>query len=108
MHLATAAVGFSTMLAPSAARAADEQEAPTGQFSVDCWIGAKFGNQPGELVRGWICVQSRMPEIRADQPPRAQTDPIAKAEVKDVASASADRPSADTNRGFGGDAAPGR
>jgi hypothetical protein len=24
-------------------------------FSVNCWVGMKWGDQPGQLIRGWIC-----------------------------------------------------
>jgi hypothetical protein len=34
---------------------------------VDCWIGAKFGDQPGQLIRGWICERRNYPATEALQ-----------------------------------------
>jgi hypothetical protein len=29
------------------------RDVPAGQYFVDCWIGMKRGDQPGQLIRGW-------------------------------------------------------
>ena len=45
---------------------------------VDCWIGMKFGDQPGQLIRGWIC--DRRPAVLAapnPQPPFASQQDVA-------------------------------
>ena len=42
-------------LRPSPTLAADARTDAAPSFRVDCWIGMKFGEQPGQLVRGWIC-----------------------------------------------------
>jgi hypothetical protein len=36
------------------------------------WIGMKFGDQPGQLIRGWICERPSVPETKAE--PVAATD----------------------------------
>jgi hypothetical protein len=41
-------------------------QAPLSQFRVDCWIGMKFGDQPGQLIRGWICEGPSIPETKAE------------------------------------------
>jgi hypothetical protein len=47
---------------------------------VDCWIGAKFGDQPGQLIRGWICERQGHPAVLAapnPQPPFADQQDVA-------------------------------
>jgi hypothetical protein len=46
----------SEVRAEEGARVVMRATAP-GQFFVDCWIGMKWGDQPGQLIRGWICEQ---------------------------------------------------
>jgi hypothetical protein len=55
-----AAGAFAVALLPSESKAEEAARAavrdvPSGQFFVDCWMGMKWGDQPGQLVRGWIC-----------------------------------------------------
>jgi hypothetical protein len=52
------------------------------QFFVDCWIGMKWGDQPGQLIRGWICER---PAAKTDQHSSAPASPRALKEVEDVA-----------------------
>ena len=47
------AIGGPVELQPLAAQAADA--GVTMRRQLDCWIGAKFGSEPGQLVRGWVC-----------------------------------------------------
>jgi hypothetical protein len=47
------AIGGALSFQPSPAHAADS--GATMRRQLDCWIGAKFGDQPGQLVRGWVC-----------------------------------------------------
>ena len=47
------AIGGSLGLQPPAAQAADT--GATMRRQMDCWIGVKFGDQPGQLIRGWVC-----------------------------------------------------
>jgi hypothetical protein len=47
-------------------------QAPVSQFRVDCWIGMRFGDQPGQLIRGWICERPSVPATKAE--PVAATD----------------------------------
>ena len=49
----------------SGAQAADAEAATSSR--VDCWIGAKFGDQPGQLIRGWICERRNYPATEALQ-----------------------------------------
>ena len=58
------------------------RDVPAGQFFVDCWIGMKWGDQPGQLIRGWICER---PAAKADQHSSAPSSPRAPREVEDVA-----------------------
>ena len=63
---------------PSPALAGDALIAATPR--VDCWIGMKFGDQPGQLIRGWIC--ERRPAVLAapnPQPPFAGQQDVAAA-----------------------------
>src|SRR5688500_11363471 len=46
-------IGGSLGLQPPAAQAADA--GATMRRQIDCWIGMKFGDQPGQLIRGWVC-----------------------------------------------------
>ena len=39
---------------------------------VDCWIGMKFGDQPGQLIRGWICEPQGRPAVLAAPNPQPQ------------------------------------
>jgi len=34
---------------------------------LDCWIGAKFGDGPGQLIRGWVCEPRFHPVPEAKQ-----------------------------------------
>jgi hypothetical protein len=53
LAMASAIAGSLSLQAPAA------QAAETGAVSmrrqIDCWIGMKFGEQPGQLIRGWVC-----------------------------------------------------
>ena len=51
---------------------AGEAQESVSQFRVDCWIGMKFGDQPGQLIRGWICERPSVPATKAE--PVAETD----------------------------------
>ena len=53
-------------LRPSPALAVDARTDAT--FQVDCWIGMKFGDQPGQLIRGWICERQRPAVLAAPSP----------------------------------------
>jgi hypothetical protein len=89
-NLAATAVGVSMILAPSTARGADD-EAPARRSTIECWVGAKFGSAPGELVRGWTCIERRAPETTtADQAPHAQADALLDPGAKDVATGGGD------------------
>jgi hypothetical protein len=44
------------------------------QLKVDCWIGMKFGDKPGELIRGWTCHRQDRPA--AQQALAADTHPV--------------------------------
>ena len=60
--------------------AADANTDPTPSFRVDCWIGMKFGDQPGQLIRGWICERQVRPVVSAapnPQPPFANQQDVA-------------------------------
>ena len=65
---------------PSPALAGDALIAATPR--VDCWIGMKFGDQPGQLIRGWIC--ERRPAVLAAPDPQPSS-----AGQQDVAAISA-------------------
>ena len=67
-------------LRPSPALAVDA----TPPFRVDCWIGMKFGDQPGQLIRGWICESQDRPAVFAAPNPQ-----LPFAGLQDVAAASA-------------------
>ena len=69
-------------LRPSPALAADARTDATPLFRVDCWIGMKFGDQPGQLIRGWIC--ERRPAVLAAPDPQPSS-----AGQQDVAAISA-------------------
>jgi hypothetical protein len=56
---ALAQEGLSEALAADAGAAAKSR--------IDCWIGAKFGDQPGQLIRGWICERRNYPATEAFQ-----------------------------------------
>ena len=68
-------------LRPSPALAGDALTAPT---RVACWIGMKFGDQPGQLIRGWICESQDRPAVFAAPNPQ-----LPFAGLQDVAAASA-------------------
>jgi hypothetical protein len=62
---------------------ADKAQESVSQFRVDCWIGMKFGDQPGQLIRGWICERPSIPETKTEpvvaidsplKPPRDKED----------------------------------
>ena len=55
---------------PSPTLAADARSDATPSFRVDCWIGMKFGDQPGELIRGWICERQDRRAISAAPNPK--------------------------------------
>jgi len=67
---------------PSSTLAADARTDATPSFRVDCWIGMKFGDQPGQLIRGWIC--ERRPAVLAAPDPQPSS-----AGQQDVAAISA-------------------
>ena len=71
-------------LRPSPALAADARTDATPLFRVDCWIGMKFGDQPGQLIRGWICESQDRPAIFAAPNPQ-----LPFAGLQDVVAASA-------------------
>ena len=52
------------------------------QFRVDCWIGMKFGDQPGQLIRGWICERPSVPVAKAE-PIAANDGPLKPSEDKE-------------------------
>jgi hypothetical protein len=56
-----------------------------GQFFADCWIGMKWGDQPGQLIRGWICERPFIPAPKTDQLGGASGPPRALKEQEDVA-----------------------
>ena len=65
---------------PSPTLAADARSDATPPVRVDCWIGMKFGDQPGQLVRGWICELQGRPAVLAapnSQPPFAEQQDVA-------------------------------
>ena len=65
-------------LRPSPALAVDARTDATPR--VDCWIGMKFGDQPGQLIRGWICEPQDRPAVLAapnPQPPFADQQDVA-------------------------------
>jgi hypothetical protein len=45
---------------------AGEAQESVSQFRVDCWIGMKFGDQPGQLIRGWICERPSIVETKTE------------------------------------------
>ncbi len=60
--------------------AAEASADATPSFRVDCWIGMKFGDQPGQLIRGWICERQVRPAVLAapnPQPPFANQQDVA-------------------------------
>jgi len=73
-------------LRPSPALAVDARADATPPVRVDCWIGMKFGDQPGQLIRGWICERQDRPAASAASNPQ-----LPFAGLQDVAAASADR-----------------
>jgi hypothetical protein len=67
-----------------ASKARAEEVAP--QFLVDCWIGMKWGDQPGQLIRGWICERPSIPAAKTDQRSSASAPNVsAPEEDEDVA-----------------------
>ena len=67
-------------LRPSPTLAADARTDAAPSFRVDCWIGMKFGDQPGQLIRGWICERQDRPAVLAapnPQPPFADQQDVA-------------------------------
>ena len=67
-------------LRPSPTLAADARTDATPSFRVDCWIGMKFGDQPGQLIRGWICERQGRPAVLAapnPQPPFTDQQDVA-------------------------------
>ena len=69
-------------LRSSPALAVDARADATPPVRVDCWIGVKFGDQPGQLIRGWIC--ERRPAVLAAPDPQSSS-----AGQQDVAAISA-------------------
>jgi hypothetical protein len=59
------AIGGGLNLQPSTAQAADT--GTTLRRQIDCWIGMKFGDQPGQLIRGWVCEPRSYPVPEARQ-----------------------------------------
>lgn len=66
-------------LQPSPTLAAEARTDATPPFRVDCWIGMKFGDQAGQLIRGWICERQRPAVLAAPnpQPPFADQQDVA-------------------------------
>jgi hypothetical protein len=65
---------------PSPMLAADARTDATPSFRVDCWIGMKFGDQSGQLIRGWICERQGRPAVLAapnPQPPFTDQQDVA-------------------------------
>ena len=59
---------------------AADARADATAMRVDCWIGMKFGDQPGQLIRGWICERQGRPAVLAaptPQPPSADQQDVA-------------------------------
>ena len=87
---AAAVAALSVGLFASEARAEEGartvmRDVALGQFFVDCWIGMKWGDQPGQLVRGWICERPFIPPPKSVQLPGAFGPPLALMEETDVA-----------------------
>ena len=68
----------------SPALAVDALADATPPTQVACWIGMKFGDQPGQLIRGWICESQDRPAVFAAPNPQ-----LPFAGLQDVAAASA-------------------
>jgi hypothetical protein len=85
--VSTLAIGVFGSQAPAeeGARAA-VREVPPGQYFVDCWIGMKWGDQPGQIMRGWICERPFVPAAKAASAP----SPRAHEEKEDVATVGLD------------------
>ena len=67
-------------LRPSPTLAADARTDAAPSFRVDCWIGMKFGEQPGQLIRRWICEppgRSAAVAASTPQPPFADQQDVA-------------------------------
>jgi hypothetical protein len=78
--LATIVIASTIAGVLSPALAADARTDATPPFRVDCWIGMKFGDQPGQLIRGWICERQGRPAVLAapnPQPPFADQQDVA-------------------------------
>ena len=78
--LATIAIAGVLGLGASPTLAADARTDATPPLRVDCWIGMKFGDQPSQLIRGWICEREARPtELAAPnpQPPFADQRDVA-------------------------------
>ena len=56
-----------------------------GQFFVDCWIGMKWGDQPGQLIRGWTCQQPYIAAPKTGHVSAPSDSPRALTEEADVA-----------------------
>ena len=68
--LAAIVIAGALGLGSSATLAADTSTDATQSFRADCWIGMKFGDQPGQLVRGWICDRQVRPVVLAAPNPQ--------------------------------------
>ena len=78
--LATIVIAGVLSLGASPTLAADARTDATPPLRVDCWIGMKFGDQPGQLIRGWICERQDRPAVSAapnPQPPFADQQDVA-------------------------------
>src|SRR5262245_19789675 len=59
----TIAGGLGAQSSPTLA--ADARTYAARSTQVDCWIGTKFGDQPGQLIRGWVCERQDRPAALA-------------------------------------------
>jgi hypothetical protein len=80
-------VAIGAIAAGGFASAVGAQE-PVSQFRVDCWIGMKFGDQPGQLIRGWICERPSIPATKAEPVAATDSPPKPREDKEDVATTS--------------------
>jgi hypothetical protein len=78
------AVGLLASQARAEGARAVVRDVPAGQFFVDCWIGMKRGDQPGQLIRGWICERPFTPASKTE-PVASASDPPSALKQEDVA-----------------------
>lgn len=83
--VSAAAVGFlaAEARAEEGPRAA-MRDVPPGQFFVDCWIGMKWGDQPGQLIRGWICERPFIPAPQTASGALNEEEDVAKLNPRDA------------------------